>query len=64
MDYRMLIRGLLIVFSYASVGKDLSTLVIEAKNFLELLNSHSSMYILSNKGAEFDEILKTFYHFI
>ena len=64
MDHRMLTRGLLIVFSYASVDKDLPTLVIEAENFLELLDSHGSMYIPSNKGAEFDEISKTFHHFI
>jgi len=58
----MLTRGLLVIFLYTSINKYLSTFMIEAKSFLKPLDSHCIMYVSSNKGAEFDEISKTFHH--
>jgi hypothetical protein len=62
MDHAMLMWGLLVFLLYASIDKDFLTLVIEAKKLLKSLDSHGIMYILSNNGAEFNEILKAFYY--
>jgi hypothetical protein len=60
----MLTRGLVVFLPYPSVDEDLSTLVIEPEKFLKPLDSHGIVYILSNKGAEFDEISKAFHHIV
>jgi hypothetical protein len=64
MDHTMLTWGLLFFFPYASVDKDLSTLVIEAENFLKPLDGCGIVYVSSNESAEFNEISKAFHHLI